>query len=125
MSVHVLHVCLGEMCQQMLTKLDWFGTLFPRIPVPVEKKIYEKLAEWRQQQRAAAEPSAPEVAAGEPTQGAAASVLAPDRPAAAAGQPPSGSALAGTTHHSSPMYVPPLLIIYSLFPFQTLFKNLS
>ena len=39
---------------QLMTKLDWFGTLFPRIPVPVEKKIHEKLQEWRRTRAAEA-----------------------------------------------------------------------
>ncbi|CAH8568783.1 unnamed protein product [Dicrocoelium dendriticum] len=34
---------IGSMLEHWLTKLDWFGTLFPRIPVPVQKKIDEKL----------------------------------------------------------------------------------
>ncbi|TGZ64523.1 hypothetical protein CRM22_006332 [Opisthorchis felineus] len=34
---------IGSMIQHWLTKLDWFGTLFPRIPVPVQKKLEEKL----------------------------------------------------------------------------------
>ena len=27
------------MSYQFLTKLDWFATLFPRIPVPIQKQI--------------------------------------------------------------------------------------
>eukprot|EP00800_Vazella_pourtalesii_P023592 TRINITY_DN962_c0_g1_i9.p1 TRINITY_DN962_c0_g1~~TRINITY_DN962_c0_g1_i9.p1 ORF type:complete len:243 (-),score=48.20 TRINITY_DN962_c0_g1_i9:571-1299(-) len=34
---------IGEMCQMMLSKLDWFGTLFPRIPIPIQKDIENKL----------------------------------------------------------------------------------
>ena len=35
---------IGEMCRMMLTKLEWFGTLFPRIPVNVQKELEEKLS---------------------------------------------------------------------------------
>ena len=41
---------IGAMLEQWLTKLDWFSTLFPRIPVPVQKKIDEKLRIRRQRQ---------------------------------------------------------------------------
>ncbi|XP_065829490.1 pre-mRNA-splicing factor 38B-like [Oscarella lobularis] len=41
---------IGVMCQEILGKLEWYGTLFPRIPVPVQKSIEEKL---RQHRRAA------------------------------------------------------------------------
>ncbi|KAA0190667.1 Pre-mRNA-splicing factor 38B [Fasciolopsis buskii] len=34
---------IGSMLEHWLTKLDWFTTLFPRIPVPVQKKLDEKL----------------------------------------------------------------------------------
>ena len=37
-------VTIGEMCRMMLTKLEWFGTLFPRIPVNVQKELEEKLS---------------------------------------------------------------------------------
>lgn len=30
---------VGEMLRSFLTKLEWFSTLFPRIPVPVQKAI--------------------------------------------------------------------------------------
>ncbi|KAL0201563.1 hypothetical protein M9458_004750 [Cirrhinus mrigala] len=30
---------IGEMLRSFLTKLEWFSTLFPRIPVPVQKAI--------------------------------------------------------------------------------------
>ena len=30
---------IGEMCQMMLSKLDWFGTLFPRIPIPIQVSL--------------------------------------------------------------------------------------
>ncbi|WKY02159.1 hypothetical protein Q1695_015852 [Nippostrongylus brasiliensis] len=35
----------GQIVRVMLTKLDWYGTLFPRIPVPIQKEIDEKFAE--------------------------------------------------------------------------------
>lgn len=34
---------IGQMLFQWLTKLDWFSTLFPRIPVPVQKQIESKI----------------------------------------------------------------------------------
>lgn len=34
---------IGQMCRHMLTKLDWFSTLFPRVPVPIQKDIESKL----------------------------------------------------------------------------------
>ena len=27
---------MGVLVRKMLTKLDWYGTLFPRIPVPIQ-----------------------------------------------------------------------------------------
>lgn len=39
-------ITIGEMCQMMLSKLDWFGTLFPRIPIPIQKEIEKKLREF-------------------------------------------------------------------------------
>lgn len=39
---------IGSMVEQWLSKLDWFSTLFPRIPVPVQKKLEEKLRTRRQ-----------------------------------------------------------------------------
>lgn len=40
------NITIGLMCRQFLTKLDWFSTLFPRIPVPVQKSIEQKLNEY-------------------------------------------------------------------------------
>lgn len=34
---------VGEMLRSFLTKLEWFSTLFPRIPVPVQKMIDQQL----------------------------------------------------------------------------------
>ena len=33
------------MVRSMLIKLDWYGTLFPRIPVPIEKVIRQNLTD--------------------------------------------------------------------------------
>jgi len=41
---------LGELLKNMLTKLDWYGTLFPRIPIPIQKDIDQKLEELRKPQ---------------------------------------------------------------------------
>lgn len=37
---------IGQMLHQWLVKLDWFSTLFPRIPVPIQKQIESKLAAY-------------------------------------------------------------------------------
>ena len=34
---------MGEMVQQWMTKLEWYCTLFPRIPVPVQKDVDIKM----------------------------------------------------------------------------------
>lgn len=39
-------ITIGQMVYQFLTKLDWFSTLFPRIPVPIQKQIEKKLEEY-------------------------------------------------------------------------------
>lgn len=38
-------ILIGEMVRQMLAKLDWYSTLFPRIPVPIQKDLQAKLKE--------------------------------------------------------------------------------
>ncbi|CAK1548057.1 unnamed protein product [Leptosia nina] len=40
---------MGALVRQMLIKLDWFSTLFPRIPVPIQKQIEQKLADHNRQ----------------------------------------------------------------------------
>ncbi|XP_028160086.1 pre-mRNA-splicing factor 38B-like [Ostrinia nubilalis] len=44
---------IGSLVRQMLIKLDWFSTLFPRIPVPIQKQIEFKLGEHNRQSAAA------------------------------------------------------------------------
>ncbi|XP_017475482.1 PREDICTED: pre-mRNA-splicing factor 38B isoform X2 [Rhagoletis zephyria] len=39
-------ITIGQMVYQFLTKLDWFSTLFPRIPVPIQKQIEKKIEEY-------------------------------------------------------------------------------
>uniref|UniRef100_A0A2R5LCL1 Pre-mRNA-splicing factor 38 n=1 Tax=Ornithodoros turicata TaxID=34597 RepID=A0A2R5LCL1_9ACAR len=34
---------IGEMLRHFLTKLEWFSTLFPRIPVPIQKEIEQRM----------------------------------------------------------------------------------
>jgi len=34
---------IGQMLRQWLTRIEWYDTLFPRIPVPTQKEIMEKL----------------------------------------------------------------------------------
>ncbi len=38
---------VGEMCRRLLRKLDWYATMFPRIPVKFAKEIDEKLKNYR------------------------------------------------------------------------------
>ncbi|RDD41140.1 Pre-mRNA-splicing factor 38B [Trichoplax sp. H2] len=44
-------ITIGELCETMLSKLEWFSTYFPRIPVPVQKDIRNKLENYRQIKR--------------------------------------------------------------------------
>ena len=37
---------IGELCRYMITKLDWYSTLFPRIPIPVQKELEKQLQEY-------------------------------------------------------------------------------
>ncbi|XP_076308631.1 pre-mRNA-splicing factor 38B-like isoform X2 [Tachypleus tridentatus] len=37
-------MAIGEVVRHMLSKLEWFTTLFPRIPVPIQKDIEKKLS---------------------------------------------------------------------------------
>jgi len=37
---------MGEMLRHFLSKLEWYSTLFPRIPVPIQKDIEMKLAPY-------------------------------------------------------------------------------
>lgn len=48
---------IGSMLRQWLIKLDWFSTLFPRIPVPIQKSIEQKLGEYDRQNNIQAAPS--------------------------------------------------------------------
>ena len=36
---------MGDILKQFLTKLEWFSTLFPRIPVPIQKDLEHRLEE--------------------------------------------------------------------------------
>jgi pre-mRNA-splicing factor 38B len=36
---------IGEMVRQWMVKLEWYCTLFPRIPVPIQKDLMQKLKE--------------------------------------------------------------------------------
>lgn len=38
-------MAMAQVVKMMLTKLDWYGTLFPRIPVPIQKEIEQKFRE--------------------------------------------------------------------------------
>lgn len=40
---------IGQMLHHWLTKLDWFSTLFPRIPVPIQKQIEAKINNYCRQ----------------------------------------------------------------------------
>lgn len=41
---------MGDILKQFLTKLEWFSTLFPRIPVPIQKDLEQCLGERFPQQ---------------------------------------------------------------------------
>ena len=43
---------IGEMLKQFLTKLEWYSTLFPRIPVPIQKQINENMKQHELELRA-------------------------------------------------------------------------
>ncbi|KAG5680692.1 hypothetical protein PVAND_010184 [Polypedilum vanderplanki] len=51
---HILTI--GQMCRQFLVKLDWFSTLFPRIPVPIQKSIEQRLNDYDKQNGIVAQP---------------------------------------------------------------------
>lgn len=38
---------IGEMLWHFLSKLEWFSTLFPRIPVPIQKDLESKMSGWK------------------------------------------------------------------------------
>src|SRR6218665_514726 len=40
---------IGRMCRKMLTRNEWFSTMLPRIPVPVQKEIDSKLKKWEKE----------------------------------------------------------------------------
>ena len=42
---------VGEMCRMMLSRQDWFGTMFPRLPVNVQKTLEEKLKDIKKPTR--------------------------------------------------------------------------
>lgn len=44
-------VTIGEMVRQFMVKLEWYSTLFPRIPVPVQKQMEIKLREYENKKR--------------------------------------------------------------------------
>ena len=48
-------ITIGEMVRQFLVKLEWYSTLFPRIPVPVQKEIARQLKEYGAQAKPAVE----------------------------------------------------------------------
>lgn len=36
---------MGQLVRSFMLKLEWYGTLFPRIPVPIQKDIERRLKE--------------------------------------------------------------------------------
>ncbi|XP_063615250.1 pre-mRNA-splicing factor 38B-like isoform X2 [Penaeus indicus] len=54
-------ITIGQVVRHMLTKLDWYSTLFPRIPVPIQKDLDNKLGE-----RASSRPALSAAAAAAP-----------------------------------------------------------
>jgi pre-mRNA-splicing factor 38B len=55
-------ITIGQMCRQFLIKLDWFSTLFPRIPVPIQKQIEQRLNEYDRANQIVHNPSPPPAA---------------------------------------------------------------
>lgn len=39
-------ITMGQMVYQFMTKLDWYSTLFPRVPVPIQKQIQSKIENY-------------------------------------------------------------------------------
>uniref|UniRef100_A0A023GJY8 Pre-mRNA-splicing factor 38 n=1 Tax=Amblyomma triste TaxID=251400 RepID=A0A023GJY8_AMBTT len=54
---------IGDMLRHLLTKLEWFATLFPRIPVPIQKEIERRLALHPPKLTPGAQPASAEPAA--------------------------------------------------------------
>ena len=46
-------ITIGEMARRLLRKLDWYATMFPRIPVKFAKEIDEKLKNYKLKMAAA------------------------------------------------------------------------
>jgi hypothetical protein len=46
---HVMTI--GELANHFLNKLEWYSTLFPRIPVPIQKQIEQNLLARKARQR--------------------------------------------------------------------------
>eukprot|EP00731_Ephydatia_muelleri_P023892 Em0016g163a len=44
-------ITIGEVVRTMMTKLDWFGTLFPRMPVNVQRELEDKIRVAKQTMR--------------------------------------------------------------------------
>ncbi|XP_053675338.1 pre-mRNA-splicing factor 38B-like [Anopheles nili] len=64
---------IGQMIRQWLTKLDWFSTLFPRIPVPMQKQIDAKLNQYARENGVSFVDTQPERGGGAPATGGKAS----------------------------------------------------
>ncbi|XP_034945276.1 pre-mRNA-splicing factor 38B isoform X2 [Chelonus insularis] len=52
---------MGDILKQFLTKLEWFSTLFPRIPVPIQKDLEHRLSQRFPQQSASARNAKPPI----------------------------------------------------------------
>ncbi|KAG9508803.1 Pre-mRNA-splicing factor 38B [Fragariocoptes setiger] len=37
---------IGKMCRRLLTKIEWYSTMFPRIPIQIQRSIDEKLENY-------------------------------------------------------------------------------
>lgn len=60
---------IGHMIRQWLTKLDWFSTLFPRIPVPIQKQIDAKLEQYARENNVSFADTQPDRGGGAPASG--------------------------------------------------------
>jgi len=53
------NMTIGTMVKTVLTKLEWFSTLFPRIPVPIQKEIEQNLQNYEASRGGAAAEAVP------------------------------------------------------------------
>jgi pre-mRNA-splicing factor 38B len=40
------HSTIGKLCRHLLTDIKYYGTMLPRIPVPIAREIEKKMADY-------------------------------------------------------------------------------